>query len=314
MARAVKLKFYAKRTRAERVRQRAKIVLRDAGITERTQSRYYAGLRNILPVLEKSTNLIDMDERVSDWIQERWERGDSLHLVNDALCAIHHYEPWTRKGLPQAWKVFSVWRKLESPNRAPPLTQYIVDAWILYAVDHLDLEFASMIALGFYTLLRTGEMLQVRPCDLLLGRDSGVVSLSDTKTGLRNAAKETVSFTASIALETLQATVRLKNELGLARVPIWSRSPQGFRNVFAHHIKRFNLEIHRFRPYSLRRGGATALFQSTGSMESALLKGRWASTKVAKIYLADGLSFLPGLRFSEKSKAMLQQWSPVNHL
>ena len=91
MARAVKLRFFARRTRAERVRQRAKIVLRDAGITEKTQSRYYAGLKSILPVLKKSKSLMDMDERVSDWIQERWEQGDSLHLVNDALCAIHHY-------------------------------------------------------------------------------------------------------------------------------------------------------------------------------------------------------------------------------
>ena len=184
----------------------------------------------------------------------------------------------------------------------------------MYSIEHCDLEFARMIALGFYTLLRTGEMLQIRPCDLLLGQSNGVVSLTDTKTGLRNAAKETVSFSSLLALETLRETVAWKNSLGLYRVPIWSRSAQSFRNVFSHHIKRFNLEIHQFRPYSLRRGGATALFQNTGSMESALLKGRWSSTKVAKIYLSDGLSFLPGLRFSEKSKAMLEQWSPVNRL
>ena len=314
MARAVKWRFCARRARAERIKQRAHVMLRDAGITEKTQSRYFWGLKAILPILETSKNLLDMDEKVADWIQKCWERGDSLAIINDALCGIHHYEPWTRRGLPQAWKVFSVWRKLESPNRAPPLAQQICDAWILYAISHNDLEFAAMISLGFYTLLRTGELVQVCPCDLLLGEDAGVVSLSNTKTGLRVAAKESVAFENSLALETLRAVVTLKREAGLSRVPIWSKSPQSFRNVFAHHVKRFDLQRHAFRPYSLRRGGATYLFQCTGSMETALLKGRWSSTKVAKIYLADGLSFLPGLKFSTKARSLLQQWGPINQL
>lgn len=190
---------------------------------------------------------MDMDEKVSDWIQLCWERGDSLHLVNDALCAIHHHEPWTRKGLPQAWKVFQVWRKLESPNRAPPLTARIIDAWIMYAIDHYDLEFAAMLCLGFYGLLRTGELLQTRPCDLLLGTESGVISLTDTKTGLRNAAKETVSITSGLAIETLKAAVAMKNNQGCHKVPLWSKSGSSFRKVFAHHIKRFDLQTHAFR-------------------------------------------------------------------
>ena len=110
------------------------------------------------------------------------------------------------------------------------------------------------------------------------------------------------------------ATVEAKTDLGLERLPIWSKSAQSFRNAYAHHLKKFDLMSHGFRPYSLRRGGATALFQSTGSMEQALLKGRWASTKVAKIYLADGLSFLPDLRLSNKSKEMLVKWAPNNAL
>ena len=106
----------------------------------------------------------------------------------------------------------------------------------------------------------------------------------------------------------------LRQELFLLAAHNHPLHAQSFRNTFAHHIKRFHLEAHLFRPYSLRRGGATALFQQTGSMETALLKGRWSSTKVAKIYLSDGLSFLPGLRFSLKAREMLSQWSPASQL
>ena len=76
----------------------------------------------------------------------------------------------------------------------------------------------------------------------------------------------------------------------------------------------FHLLPQNFRPYSLRRGGATALFQQTGSMEMALLKGRWSSTKVAKIYLSDGLSYLPGLTFSSEARQKLKKWSLDNQL
>lgn len=45
----------------------------------------------------------------------------------------------------------------------------------------------------------------------------------------------------------------------------------------------YDLERHQFRPYSLRRGGATHLFQITHSMETTLARRRWESSKVAKV-------------------------------
>ena len=64
----------------------------------------------------------------------------------------------------------------------------------------------------------------------------------------------------------------------------------------------------------MRRGGATALFRNTGSMETALLKGRWQSSRVAKIYLADGVSHLPGMTFTPQATSMLDKWAPFNQL
>ena len=314
MVKAARWRFCSKTTRTQRVRQRKAVNLHDAGISLKTQQRYYLGLRKLLPVVLKCQNLAHLDEAVADWVQERWEKGDTQYQVSDALCAIHHYEPWVRGKIPQAWKLFSIWRKLESPNRAPPLVASIIHAWAMYAMQHRNLDFAAMILLGFFALLRTGECLQITPRDLMIGENNAIISLSETKSGLRNAAKETVSFDDPIAIEILREVVLLKKRAHLDKVPIWPRSPQAFRNQFAHHCSRFDLLQHRFRPYSLRRGGATALFQATGSMEQALLKGRWQSTKVAKIYLADGLSYLPGLSYTDKASGMLKKWSRVNQL
>ena len=314
MGKAVQWRFCSRTTRKERIKQRKKVVLHDAGLSTQTQVRYYMGLRKVLPIVIGSNSMNELDDNVADWVQDRWEKGDTLYQVSDALCALHHYEPWMKGKIPRAWKLFGIWRRPESPNRAPPLVKSIVYAWAWYALHHQNMDFAAMILLGFFALLRTGECLQVTSKDLMLGENTGIVSLHNTKTGKRNAAREMVQFDDYIALEILREVVLFKKRAHLDCVPIWTRSAQSFRNQFAHHCSRFDMVKHGFRPYSMRRGGATALFQDTGSMESALLKGRWQSTKVAKIYLADGLSHLPGLTFSPKAKKMLQQWDPVNQI
>ena len=307
-------KFCYRRTKAERVSERSKVLLWDAAITKKTQDRYYLGLSRLLPLLVSVSSTLEIDEVVSDWVQQCWEEGESLHIVNDGLCGLHHYQPWTKSMVPTAWKLFKVWRRVEAPNRAPPLTAQIVHAMAVYALNHNNLVFAGMLLLGFFALLRTGELLQVKPSNLLITESVGIVSLQETKTGLRNAAHETVSFDDGLTLEILRALKAHCISQGNANVPIWLRSAQSFRNEFYHHCKRFDMHDFEFRPYSLRRGGATHLFQQTGSMEMALLKGRWSSSKVAKIYLSDGLSYLPGMTFSTKAREMLQQFSLVNQL
>ena len=310
MARAVRWRLVGRRTKQERRLQRKNIVLRDAGITDKTQSRYYVGLLLLLKFLTDPTSCLQLDEQICDWIQSVCEQGESIHIVSDALCGLHHYEPWTKRQIPMAWKIFGIWRKLETPDRAPPLVCNIIYSWANYALDHKELEFGALLLLGFFALLRTGELLQVRPKDLLLGTTSGIVSLFQTKTGQRDNVAEMVAFEDDMTLEFLRAVKLHCSSPERINVPIWCHSAQAFRNKFKHYMKRFDLHSHQFRPYSLRRGGATWLFQSTGSMEAALVKGRWSSHRVARIYISDALSYLPGLTFSSEAKSMLQKWDP----
>ena len=144
-----------------------------------------------------------------------------------------------------------------------------------------DLEFGTLLLLGFFALLRTGELLLVKPCNILFSKKHGIVALFATKTDKRDAAAETVAFDDPFAIMALQETLSLKNHQRLSNVPIWKHSAQNFRKKFTFYMKRFSLLTHAFRPYSSRRGGATHLFQFTGSMELALLKGRWPSARVA---------------------------------
>ncbi len=312
MVRAVQWKIVSRRTRQERREQRKSIDLRNAGITTATQDRYLAGLAMLLPHLVGIQSLLHLDELTTQWIQSCWEKGESLHIVSDALCGLHFYEPWTKKGIPMSWRIFATWHKLETPARAPPLTQRLVYSMAHYAVGHRDLAFASLLLLGFFALLRTGELLNLRPQDLLIGSEQIIVSLFGTKSGKRENVAEMVSFFDDFTMEVLSTLLSDRKALRTLKTPIWSFSGQHFRNQFKRYLKKFDLLDHNFRPYSLRRGGATHVFQTTGSMEVALLKGRWGSSKVARVYIADGISYLPGRTLSTRAKNFLEKWDPFS--
>eukprot|EP00438_Fugacium_kawagutii_P035013 Skav208029 [mRNA] locus=scaffold2714:526222:528848:- [translate_table: standard] len=292
----------------ERIRQRRHINLDDAALTEATKRRYYAALRKVLPVLEHTQVVTQLDDNICDWIHYMWESGEPLLTIGDALSALHFFQPWTKRQVPRSWKLFSVWRKLEIPCRAPPLTEELVFSMAGFALARADLEMAAVLTLSFHCLLRTGEALQVTVEDLLLGSDSGICRLQGTKSGQRFAANEAISITDFRVLDILKALQDVRSHQPLQQVPIWSRSAAQFRFLFRSLTYKFGIEAHAFRPYSLRRGGATALFQATNSMEAALLRGRWASAHVAKIYISDGLSHLPKLRMTKFTQSMINKY------
>lgn len=299
-----------KSTRKERRQARKGLDLAEAGVTEKTRQGYQAGLRKLLPYLSDVANPADLDTAVAEWVQLVWEDGESLYVVSNALCGLHFYEPLTKRCIPTAWRLFATWRKLEWPARAPPLTCGIVYSLAHYAISHHDIFFAALLCLGFFGLLRTGELLALRGTDVLLNDTQLILSLQGTKSGKRNSADETISIEDTFTIMIVQAAVDVLTDNRALEHKFWEYSSQSFRNHFDVYLRRFQLDALHFRPYSLRRGGATHLFQTTGSMEVALVKGRWTSNKVARVYIADGLSKLPGLLMAPATRALLEFWDP----
>ena len=308
----VRPKVISKRTQAERKAERRGIQLEDASLTESTRVRYSHALLLLLPVLETVQSLAGLDSALSDWVEERWKAGSPQYLISDALSGLHYYEPWTKRQIPNTWRLFSVWRKLELPARAPPFTAEIIRSISSYALAHHDLFFAAIMLLGFYGLLRTGELLNLTTADLLVNSNHLIVSLQNTKTGKRKGCQEVIHVSDEFTIEVISAVMDVRESQGLQNMPLWSHSASSFRKRFTFYCHKFGLQQFSYRPYSLRRGGATHHFQMTRSMESTLLLGRWESVKVARIYISDALSFLPGMAFSTYTRRMLRSYpSPL---
>ena len=165
---------------------------------------------------------------------------------------------------------------------------------------------SALILLGFHALLRTGEILQIRPCDFILDKQRGLVSLPSSKSGVRYNSREDPS-----TLETVRAMLEMKHQQGLARVPCWQHSGSSFRNLFRRAVDAVELGHLGFRPYSLRRGGAAYKMQSHGLVERALIRGRWRNSNIARLYICDGLALLPSLAMSLRSKHLVAQHSSI---
>ena len=293
-------------SRADRKRRRAGIRLRDYTITSRTKARYEAAVSRILPHLENQSSLVDLDGILVDWIEYQWAAGESLGVIGDTLSGLHFYWPDLRGHIRQSWRMFRSWRRVESPVRAPPLTIQLAQAFVGKAVHQGDIALATLIALGFHALLRTGELLSLRFKDLEISHQCGVLSLHQSKTGLRTGAQEAVALRDSL-------TLQLVDTLRVLRKPfpgdlLWPHSGQAFRNAFQKLSAFFKIEELKFKPYSLRRGGATYLLQVGVPLETILVRGRWRSIAVARLYLEDGLAQIPALRASNTTQRLISRW------
>ena len=265
----------------------------------------------MLPYLDTVQNANELDETVSSWVEEQFSEGAPLYRISDALSGLHYYQPWTKGLLTRSWKLFSIWRRHEVPLRAPPMTEDVMVAFSGKAYLDGNFTFATLLMLGFHTCMRTHEMLIVSPADFVLGSDSGIVTIAASKSGVRHNVKESVAITDRYVLELCRQMVDLKKSQGMYNVPCWELSGTKFRETLYSLSAFFKIEHLGLKGYSIRRGGATFEFRLHGLMEKTLIRGRWASTAVARLYITDSVAQLSQLKITTESRRLLEKFSTV---
>ena len=284
----------ASHSQQERKQRRQGIRLRDFTIAEKTRLRYEKAVAQVLPILESLDDPSSLDSVLCDWIEVEWAKGGSLNDIADTLSGLHFFWPEIKGRLREAWRFFKSWRRIESPVRATPLTVSLVRAFVALAVQEERIAFALLIGLGFHCLLRTGELLALRFGDIDFHDEVGVLSLRTSKSGLRTGAMEAVAIREPLVLQLLATFFDITPHFPGG--PLWPHSAQVFREQFRKYCKFFHVDHLNYKPYSLRRGGATLLLQFNVPLEIILVRGRWRSVAVARLYLEDGLAQLPSLR------------------
>ena len=187
------------------------------------------------------------------------------------------------------------------PCRAPPLPEEALQAMVGYSIFKHECDFAISLLVGYFGILRTGEILALNSSHISVESERGpaVISLGMTKGGQRQGAAESVALTAEQPIRWLWAWSRKCPD----HQPLCS-TPAHRRKQFNDNLKAVGFEGHGFRPYSLRRGGATYWFKKWGTpLDRLLLYGRWQNAKTARTYVNDGLFVLASMQL---------RWTPAS--
>eukprot|EP00438_Fugacium_kawagutii_P014624 Skav234625 [mRNA] locus=scaffold171:83113:87878:- [translate_table: standard] len=301
------------RSKEERKKVRSQLgPLSKITVQPRTRKRYDAALDKFFKYLaERQLTLpkqrYAMDSLVSEYLEFLWMEGEGRSLASDTLASLQDREPHLKGQLTSSWRLLKTWLSHEIPNRAPPFTEEVVQTLVGYALFHNEHAFALSLLIGFFALLRTGELLGLRNRDVAQASPTSVavISLGMTKGGHRTGAAESVTLSEE---DTLRRLWHWKSQTppGTLLCP----SPYKWRKMFNHMLSSLELDSLEYRPYSLRRGGATFYFQRHGQLDRLLVQGRWQSSKTARIYLNDGLAILAEsqVKLSHKARTFHSQF------
>ena len=272
--------------------------LKQLTVQPKTRERYSSGLQSFFQYLKREglelpTKRDHMDSLVSDYLEHLWSEGEGRATASTFLAALQDSQPKLKGCLPGAWRLMKAWSVNEVPQRAPPFSEAVLNAMIGWSIMHEHYSFALSLLVAFHGLLRTGELLGLQAWQIhVTGAVSpAVISLGLTKSGKRQGAAESITISERSVLSFLWLWKR-----SVGPYEFLTSKPHQWRSLFSECLTSLKLNQLGFRPYSLRRGGATFLFTKCGSLDRVLLAGRWTAVKTAKIYLNSGLAMLTDLQ------------------
>ena len=157
----------------DRAAQRRRLgTLRQLTVQLATRKRYDKAIDGFLIFLKNEGQALPrerdrMDPLLCDYLEHLWATGAGRALAADTLAGVQDLQPNLRTRLPGAWRLLKTWHINEIPNRAPPLPEHVLRAMAGWAFFKGHFTFGVSLLLGFYTMLRTGELLGLRCSHLL---------------------------------------------------------------------------------------------------------------------------------------------------
>ena len=119
-----------------------------------------------------------------------------------------------------------------------------------------------------------------------------VLNLGMTKSAKRRGAPESVNCSCRLVCKFVAYAIQGFTPGDF----IFDGSGPAFRQKFDRLLRELKLENAGYRPYSLRRGGATAAFRGGLTWQAVAKVGRWSLLATLRIYVTEALVELQRLR------------------
>jgi len=132
-----------------------------------------------------------------------------------------------------------------------------------------------------------------------------IIDLGYTKGGKRRGEKEQVICRDPFAL-VLFAFLREGHQPDELVFP---DGMQAYRYRFKFYLTAMGLGAFPFKPYSLRRGGATYAFTQSHNYHTLMAMGRWANLRTVKIYVDEARLLLANRTLPEALRSNIYMWA-----
>lgn len=234
----------------------------------------------------------EMDGLVCEAVEMLCEEGESRSFCGLLLSGFAHLIDALRGNLKGSWRLWTAWGKCEIPTRAPPLSWEMMAALadVMVAWDLVDM--AILLVVGFVTFLRTDELMTMMKKELTLNACLTRVNIMLPRT-------KGSSRLGGVVCKDYAPFAQI-----LCRFDAWRQfCSVEFRSIFELLFLKLDKA---FRPYSLRRGGATHYCRRTGSMDWTMEAGRWRDSRTARIYVNTGLLELQENRLNREEEQAIR--------
>ena len=187
------------------------------------------------------------------------------------------------------------------------MPELVLHAAVGVALSQAQPELALALYLGVNGILRTIELRSIRAADLTFEENMkrAHINLGLTKGGQRRGVKEDVTVEAPWLVRALRA-LTLHLQPGDC---IWKSSDYQFQRQFRELWHVLGLQEAGFKPYSLRRTGATLLFRRTAKLDWVAERGHWAHQTTCRVYINDGLALLRELKVPQSHRSRVTHYA-----
>jgi hypothetical protein len=242
----------------------------------------------------------EMDPLACAYAEVLWQEGESKQDLANLLSALEFEEGSLRYHLRCSWRLYGAWKKAEMQQQCTPMLAKWCRALAGAALARSWPEEAFLFLLAFDCLLRSVEAATLCPCNLEINEAAtmGSVCLSASKGQTRSGIKEMVTISDRVLVRWAKALKEMKRPGDLLMVG----GSKALRRKFKTCVEDIGLQDQNLQLYSLRRGGATEVFRSSGSFHEVADRGRWKNLRTARIYVDSALQDIAQLETAEHAK------------
>ena len=262
-----------------------------------------------------------VDDTLEAFVREmhRFGKKSSLRVAKLGVLFMQCVRPRLKRNINSTWTTIRSWEEQKPSGYCAPLPVVLLAALVCLSrklASELDgrtsdlwYRFSSMLTMGFFGLLRPGEMFKLQsrhvtlPNSLSLGSPISVIQLEQPKNSRAMGRQQFAVVAQADAINWLSWMTTASSENGK---PLWPSTPSRFRLMFRELCEKLGIANLKLSPASLRAGGATWMLDMGIEISKIRFAGRWSNLRSLEHYLQLARSTQISLSLSPHSVSLIK--------